>query len=130
TGAACHATVMSSEPPLLSAIARRAALPRADVGFSWLVARPPGVAASRPLHGFRVVSEAMTNRAGRTRRVVCGAGGRSTLSTPVALDAAWRPAWDALSRGDVVAVEGAESREGGLGLVASSRLTTLASESR
>ncbi len=129
-GAACHATVVRPEPPLLSAIARRAALPRAEVGFSWLVARPPGVTSERSREGFRVVSEPMTNRAGRTRRVVCGPQGRATLSTPSSLDAPWRATWDALSRGDVVAVQGAEAREGGLGLVASSRLQTLAAESR
>jgi SAM-dependent methyltransferase len=130
TGSACHATVSSVEPPLLSAIARRAALPRGEVGFSWLVARPPGAPAAGARAGWRVVSEPMTNRAGRIRRVVCGPSGRSTLSTPAALQAPWRPMWDGLTRGDLVAVEGAEVREGGLGLIDASRLQLLAFEAR
>ena len=122
-GAACHAEAHLPLPPHARQLLTVAHIDRARPGFGWLLLRPPGRApVAAPAGAVRVLSEAMVNKAGRVRRVACGAEGRITLSAPAAGTEPWRADWQGLRRGERVVVEGAERRERGLGLTATSRL--------
>jgi hypothetical protein len=123
-GVACHVTARGPLPPWTARLGQAAHIDRAEPGFSLLVlGRDPPVA--RDGARLRVVSEPMVNKAGRERRVVCGGGGRMSLSTParpVGPAERWRALWRGLVRGDGVEIGGAEAREGGLGLTPASEL--------
>jgi SAM-dependent methyltransferase len=122
-GAACHAEATTPLPPHARQLLTAAHIDRARPGFGWLLLRAPGGEAPAPEAGaVRILSEAMVNKAGRVRRVACGAVGRMTLSAPAAGSEPWRADWQGLRRGERLVVEGAELRERGLGLQPTSRL--------
>lgn len=136
----CHETVPWNAPPETAALAASLGLDRDWVKMTWFVLEPPGridaiaasdvafpnTASAQDLDAvaLRVVSDPMLNKAGRVRRLLCGTAGRVPYS--VAPDASGRHgAFDGLARGDIIAVEGAERREGGWGIVEDTRTSVL-----
>ncbi|MCK6520329.1 methyltransferase type 12 [Myxococcota bacterium] len=121
-GVACHAATRWTPPPLTEQLTRAAFITKDAPAFSYLclAAAPPPHAP--PPGAIRVISERLTNKAGRERVVTCGAEGRRSLSAAPGQGESWREAWRRLGRGDGLVVEGAEVRETGLGLTAASRV--------
>ncbi|HOT61635.1 MAG TPA: small ribosomal subunit Rsm22 family protein [Treponemataceae bacterium] len=124
----CHETVPWRAPPETAALAAGLGLDRDWVKMTWFVLEPPvgvdGVAHDLDAVALRVVSDPMLNKAGRVRRLLCGAAGRVPYS--VAPDASGtHGAFEGLARGDIVAVEGAQRREGGWGIVEGTRTRVL-----
>lgn len=144
----CHAEAAWAPGPPMAELALGAGLDRSSVKWSWFACLPPG--SREPFHGKteagtmaagdsfsgRVVSDGMLNKAGRLRYAVCAKGGEPegnrepagklvTLSarpgSPEALDAGFA----SLRRHDLLTVEGAEQREGGLGLVATTKISVV-----
>jgi ribosomal protein RSM22 (predicted rRNA methylase) len=122
-GVACHAATRWTPPPLTEQLTRAAFISKEAPAFSYLCLAAQGQADRPPAGALRVISERLTNKAGRERVVTCGADGKQSLSAPPGQGEPWRARWRQLSRGDGVVVEGAERRETGLGLTAGSVLT-------
>ena len=122
-GVACHAATRWTPPPLTEQLTRAAFISKEAPAFSYLCLAAEGHADRPPAGALRVISERLTNKAGRERVVTCGADGKQSLSAPPGQGEAWRARWRQLSRGDGVVVEGAERRETGLGLTAGSVVT-------
>ena len=108
-GAACHDVLHWKVPHLVAQTARRAGIDKRELPFTWLVLKPSGVPPADPAL-VRVVSEPLLNKAGRRRVVVCGVGGRFSLSAPGPYCS---PAWIHVGRGQALRVIDPELREGG-----------------
>jgi len=71
---------------------------------------------------WRVVSEPILNKAGRTRYLLCGEQGRIPFSAKQGTGFPAEKVFFSLRRSDLIFLEGAEKRESGLGLSASTRI--------
>ena len=99
-------------------------LDKESLKMAWFMLRPPSGDETSELGGsflrdegfFRVVSDPMLNKGGRVRRLVCGGAGRFPLSAPDGSPDAARSGFDALGRGDFIAVDDPEVRENGWGI--------------
>ncbi len=127
----CHEVIPWVAPP---AVARRAVemgLEKDALKMAWFAFLPPDgatgdcasgdcasgdCASGFPDDAVRVVSEPMLNKAGRIRRLVCGARGRVPLSAKEGDPAASSSGFSGLRRGDVIRLVGPELREGGWGV--------------
>jgi SAM-dependent methyltransferase len=118
-GAACHDVLKWKVPHLVAQTARRAAIDKRELPFTWLSFQPFGAPEADP-QVVRVVSDPLLNKAGRRRVVVCGTQGRFSLSAPGAYRA---PVWSQVGRGQALRVEDPEVREGGWGLGPGTRLS-------
>ena len=152
----CHAAFAWKPPYIVSTLASRAGIDKSHPAMSYLVARPPGavgrpvaagVAAESPVSAgtfaspdgdaaghddspYRVVSDPMRNKAGRTRVFVCGRAGRFAISAgPADVGDAVRTFREA-ARGDVVAFSGLEARGEGVAFAPGSRFSVLRASSR
>jgi SAM-dependent methyltransferase len=142
----CHGEVPWSPPEPIASIAHRAGLDRNSVKWSWFAATAPqGLAANSrsavdptvdPTNDLstassfgpaRVVSDALLNKAGRLRLMLCYKGRLDTLSVPSSSPIALRSGFTSLRRYDLVVVSSGEDRAGGIGLVEDSRLDILES---
>lgn len=125
-------------PASVAALAQSMKLDKESLKMAWFMLRPPSreeklacargevpafaempalAGTSEPDEGiFRVVSDPMLNKGGRVRRLVCGAAGRFPLSAPEGSPDAARSGFDALGRGDFIAVDDPEVRENGWGI--------------
>lgn len=131
----CHAEFDWTPPGLVREIARRSRVSDRDaLKASYLILEkaPPGqtpanASGLEPVVGspYRVVSENMLSKSGRIRYLVCGAGGRFSLSAKKEGLPPELRAFTALQRGDLISFEGTETRENGLGLTAGSTLCVL-----
>jgi SAM-dependent methyltransferase len=132
----CHGEVAWDPPEPAASIARKAGLDRDSVKWSWFAAAPPGSRAVKEgpiaegkgedrLLPARVVSDALLNKAGRLRLMLCSEGRLSSLSVLASSPIVSRSGFDSLRRYDLVSVASGETREGGLGLVEASRLDIL-----
>ncbi len=65
---------------------------------------------------YRVVSEPMLNKAGRTRLILCGDEGRIPFSAKLGEDLPAEKVFKTLRRSDAITLSGAEQRESGLAL--------------
>jgi SAM-dependent methyltransferase len=121
-GAACHSALRWRAPVLVEQLAKAARIDKTELAFGYLVFKKGEHKA-----GYRVISEKLTNKAGRERVVVCGEQGRQTLSVdPKKPASGWEDTWKGIGRGDALWIEGAEARpENGLGLGVQSRLSRL-----
>ena len=120
-GAACHDLLPWNVPHIVAQTARRAAIDKRELPFTWMAFRPSGAPAGDSAH-YRVLSEPMLNKAGRKRVLVCGEAGRFSLSAPGAFRS---PLWLNLRRGDAVKIENPEIRESGWGIGDETRLSTV-----
>ncbi len=140
-GRSCHGEASWKPPEPVAALAARAGLDRSSVKWSFFVAEPPAPSPS-PLPAWtakasngtdrenredrvvagRIVSEGLLNKAGRLRFALCSEGRLLGLSAKAASPLSARLGFPALGRYDRLRVEGAETRESGLGLVERSRL--------
>ncbi len=113
----CHDQASWTMPPLVEALAQRTGLDRSMIKMSWLLASPYGNAhQAQASAALRVVSDPMLNKAGRTRILVCGQGGRFPLSTKLAEPIGAHAVFTRLKRYDLIQIHKPEAREGGLGL--------------
>ena len=137
----CHSEAPWEPPEPVASLARAAGLDRRSVKWTWFAVGAPkgadgendascdtarGETTSRNALIGRVVSDPMLNKAGRVRYVLCAGGRLATLSAPRDSGIARGSGFLALARGDLVGVEGAEERAGGLGLREDSTLRILA----
>lgn len=149
-GRSCHGEAPWSPPEPIVSLAARAGLDRVSVKWSFFIAAPPvATQVSRPaplasqaptpasltpasptaapgvsgVSGGRVVSEGLLNKAGRLRFALCSEIGLSSLSAKAGSTLSLDSGFAALRRYDLVAIGGAELREGGLGLAEGSVLT-------
>ncbi|MBK9518619.1 MAG: methyltransferase domain-containing protein [Anaeromyxobacter sp.] len=127
----CHAERPIAPPPLVAQVGKAAGLRKEAVKMSYLVLAPPGEGWAEPPPGrvFRVVSEPLAGK-GRLRYMGCGPEGRMGLALQEKHVGEGNRRFEALLRGDVVALEGAEARGDGLALGAGSRVTLLAAAGR
>jgi hypothetical protein len=126
----CHDEVSWKMPASVAALAQSMKLDKESLKMTWFMLRPPsrdetsalgesyapGETPVRDESLFRVVSDPMLNKGGRVRRLVCGASGRFPLSAPEGGADAARSGFDALARGDFIAVDDPERRENGWGI--------------
>ncbi len=119
----CHVSARFRPPPLLDDIARNVGPHREALRMSYLVVtHAPGEAVPVREDTFRVVSEPLTNKAGRLRVLLCGPKGRVSLSADPREKHPALAVLQKLQRGAVVRVSGAESRGEGLGVTAATRI--------
>jgi len=71
---------------------------------------------------WRVVSDPMLNKAGRVRYLICGGPGRVPFSAKRGTGFPAERTFFSLRRSELIILEGAEERESGLGLSASTRI--------
>jgi SAM-dependent methyltransferase len=148
----CHAEVEWRAPEPMASLAAAAGLDRRSVKYAWFAALAAtaalapaaalsaaqgadrasavggaayGAAPGASLEG-RVVSDAMLNKAGRTRYLVCAEGRIAALSAAAGSPEARDSGFHSLLRGDRVRVLNAQARAGGgLGLIPGSSLAVL-----
>jgi SAM-dependent methyltransferase len=135
----CHMEAAWEPPEPVASLAKAAGLDRDSVKMTWVAfGKPqpgtePAPFIDSPLHQAvkeaLVVSEAMLNKAGRLRWLLCDESGRFAFSARKDDAAARASGFFGLRRGDRIAVEGAEIRgaEGSpaLGFLPSTRLAIL-----
>jgi len=121
-GGTCHAEIDWTMPPLVYDLALKVGLHRERLKMAWLAVGRRGDAAPTASAAWRVVSEPMVNKSGRTRLLLCGASGRTTLSAKAGEGTAAEAAFFGLRRGDIVEIVNPETRESGLGLGAGTRI--------
>jgi SAM-dependent methyltransferase len=123
----CHAERAIVPPRLVAQIGKAAGLRKEAVKMSYLVLAPPGEGWAEPPPGrvFRIVSEPLAGK-GRLRYMGCGPEGRLGLALQEKHVDEGNRRFEALLRGDVVALEGAEPRGDGLALGAGSRVSVIA----
>ena len=134
----CHAERPIAPPPLVAQIGKAAGLRKEAVKMSYLVLAPPGEpwaelpAAGAPGDGsastgriFRIVSEPLAGK-GRLRYMGCGPEGRLGLALQEKHLGDGNRRFEALLRGDVISLEGAEPKGDGIGLGAGSTVRLLA----
>ncbi len=99
--------------------------------MSYLVVAPPGEPWAPPPPGrtFRIVSEPLPSK-GRLRYMACGPEGRMGLALQEKHVGEGNRAFEGLLRGDVVALEGAESSGEGLKLGPDARVRVIAPAGR
>lgn len=145
-GRSCHSTWRWEPDVPVAALAEAAGLDRDSAKATWfalkkgVAPRPPARVestlrdgaegagkATHTLGGLtgRFVSEAMLNKAGRVRYIVCTKSGLATLSAKAGDKATEAEGFFSLKRGDCIEAEGLERRAGehSFGLVPGSRLT-------
>ncbi len=127
----CHAERPIAPPPLVAQIGKAAGLRKEAVKMSYLVLAPPGEPWAEPPPGrvFRVVSEPLAGK-GRLRYMGCGPEGRLGLALQEKHVGEGNRRFEALLRGDVISLEGAEPKGDGLGLGAGSTVKVLAAAGR
>jgi SAM-dependent methyltransferase len=145
----CHGQVFWEIPGLIRQLAKTAHLSKDELAMAWLAAHAVSRGETTVAQGgeglppqpadiWRVTSEPMLNKAGRTRYMVCGATGRTALSLKqgelLAAAAEGKPrnraqavesAFFALRRGDAIRLTGATERESGFGVGADTRIDLL-----
>jgi SAM-dependent methyltransferase len=113
----CHAESPWAPPEPLASLAKAAGLDRASVKWAYFFLAPKGstlsAVALRPAGCRRVVSDAMLNKAGRLRYVLCGEGRLETVSARADAEEARSSGFLELRRGDVLLARGLEARPGG-----------------
>ncbi len=133
----CHDEVRWTMPASVERLAQSLALDKESLKMTWFLFAPPGRDAA-PDAGetfrdessddatvLRVVSEAMLNKAGRSRRLLCGERGRFPLSALAGSAAAKDSGFDALARGSFVRVRNPEARENGWGVGPETTIETI-----
>ncbi len=113
-GRSCHSEYSWQAPEPVASLAAAAGLDRSSVKACWLAFRKnfhPGSAVPAPnsIEG-RIVSEAMLNKAGRIRYIVCVGTKLVTVSAGGKDDHARDAGFTRLGRGDCVLFEGLEPR--------------------
>lgn len=127
----CHAERPIDPPPLVAQVGKAAGLRKEAVKMSYLVLAPPGEAWATPPAGrvFRIVSEPLAGK-GRLRYMGCGPEGRMGLALQERHVSDANRRFEALLRGDVVTLEGAEPKGDGLALGPGSTVRLLAGAGR
>jgi ribosomal protein RSM22 (predicted rRNA methylase) len=127
----CHAERAIDPPPLVAQIGKAAGLRKEAVKMSYLVLAPPGEGWAAPPAGrvFRIVSEPLAGK-GRLRYMGCGPEGRMGLALQEKHVGDSNRRFEALLRGDVVALEGAEPKGDGIALGAGSAVRVIAAAGR
>jgi SAM-dependent methyltransferase len=149
----CHDEVRWTMPASVERLAQSLALDKESLKMTWFLFAPPGTDASldeteaaREASGatgdaaardaavddsakgaptLRVVSDAMLNKAGRARRLLCGERGRFPLSAVAGSADARDSGFDALERGSFVRVRDPEARENGWGVAPGTAIETI-----
>jgi len=130
--ATCHADLEWSPPLIVEQLAHKARIGRESLKFSFLaVSRTAaaGNAAVTTNQVYRVVSEPMLSKSGRRRVMLCGPGGRFSVSAP-AESVKWGLMLRNLKRYDLVIMDKVEKREHGVGLVDGSGFKKISELSR
>jgi SAM-dependent methyltransferase len=128
----CHEDVCWRVPPSVAALAETRNVDKEYLKMTWFLLAPPTVGAAASISGqtlrsaggnfFRVVSEAMLNKGGRLRRLVCGTDGRFPLSVAADSVDSERTGFPSLRRGDIVSIENPQVRENGWGIGTETRV--------
>jgi SAM-dependent methyltransferase len=125
----CHVSIRFRSPPLLDEIAQSVGPHREALRMSYLVVRhPPETPATAAGDTFRVVSEPLTNKAGRLRVLLCGPTGRVSLSADPREKHPACAILQKLQRGTVVRVSGFDQRGEGMGVTAATRIEQIRSQ--
>jgi ribosomal protein RSM22 (predicted rRNA methylase) len=128
-GQTCHGQTHIALPRTVQKLASLAGLEKDSVAMSYLVFG----AATKPWPAnndwYRVVSESMLNKAGRTRYMICGQKGRVSFSGKLPPDlksaSTGEKLFAVLKRDEVIRVYGCEDREGGIGLLKESSIVKI-----
>jgi SAM-dependent methyltransferase len=126
-GHTCHDELRWETPETVRQLAERTGLDKESLKATWILAYPPGSQAISPYpeDAFRVVSDPLLNKAGRTRYLLCGKAGRFAFSAPAQDPRTRESGFHYLRRGDVIRVTAPELRENGWGLGADTRIEML-----
>ena len=119
----CHSEITWPMPEVVQTLARRVGLHKDHLKMAWFAVGRAG--ASAPQHSrdaWRVVSEPMLNKAGRTRFLLCGASGRLNLSAKKGEGFPAQATFFDLGRGDLITLTRPTRRESGAGLGAETSL--------
>jgi len=125
----CHEEVPWKMPGDVARLAASLGVDKDVLKMAWFVFAPPDSASSAPAGNnpyaddvYRVVSDPLLNKAGRTRRLVCGREGRFPLSASGDGPDSLRSGFDSLKRGDLVRISGHVVRESGWGVGPDTRI--------
>lgn len=122
----CHSTWLWEPPQMIAELARTAGLERDSVKATWFALKKlqtrqaPAAGAQAPLGDTgavregRIVSEPMLNKAGRIRYLVCTETGLKTISAARTDNHAEISGFFRLKRGDLVSINGLQTRDGAL----------------
>jgi SAM-dependent methyltransferase len=123
----CHADRPWNPPPFLRGLASAAGLHKDSLKMSYLALAAPGEPWADPPPGriFRIVSEPLAGK-GRRRYIGCGPEGRMGLALQAKHVRVANEVFNQLERGDVIRLDGAESKGDGLGLGPESSVERLA----
>ncbi|AEJ20742.1 Ribosomal small subunit Rsm22 [Gracilinema caldarium DSM 7334] len=124
----CHSDFAWKPPRIVRELERRTGLDKDLIKTTALVlsrsmSRPVAVETIDRL--YRVVSEPMLNKAGRTRLILCGKEGRIPLSTRLGEGFPAEKVFKQLRRSDAIFLHQPEQRETGLALGPETRITRL-----
>jgi hypothetical protein len=130
----CHDELSWKIPESVAALARSLKLDKESLKMSWFILQPPlsrNGADNADGEGFyRVVSDAMLNKGGRVRRLLCGEDGRFPLSVLNGSQPCARSGFDKLARGDVIRVVDPEIRENGWGVTEMTKIVKRENDGR
>jgi hypothetical protein len=123
----CHSELAWEPPKLVRDLAYAAGLNKEALKAAVLIFGKSGQAWPSAPEGkvFRIVSDPMLNKGGRTRIFGCGPEGRLALSARRDRAGSWKRNFFGLKRGDLVRLENAQARENGYGLEPESGLEVL-----
>jgi len=127
-GQTCHEDVAWEMPKGVADLSVSRNIDKEYLKMTWFLLGPP-VSGAMPLKTgetgeavYRVVSEPMLNKGGRLRRLACGESGRFPVSVAAESPDRARTGFDALSRGDFIAVDEPEIRENGWGIGSATKI--------
>jgi hypothetical protein len=125
-GQTCHGQISQVLPKTVQALAQLAGLDKHHVAMSWLALSPQNAPTPAKSDWWRVCSEAMVNKAGRTRYTICGPEGRCSFSAKLDTPPNGnQKQFASLVRGQAIRVHTPEVREGGLGLGSATQVEIL-----
>jgi SAM-dependent methyltransferase len=129
-GRTCHSDFAWESPPIVRDLSRRTGLGKDLVKTTAFVVAADPAEGREPLPSggveYRVVSDPMTNKAGRVRYLICGGDGRFPFSAKRGEGFPGENVFFSLCRSDRIALSGAIRRETGLALGPETMLSRVA----
>jgi predicted nicotinamide N-methyase len=112
--ATCHATYQWHIPNIISQIVKEAGMDREELKLAYMIISKKKIEPNPDI--YRIVSDPMLNKAGRTRMLVCGEKGRISFSCKRGEGFTAERDFFMLKRGDAVEIVNSQERGEGISL--------------